>query len=278
MLVCPINVSEGRDRDVIGALAAAGGSCLLDVHSDADHHRTVLTLGGPKGRLEAAVRQVIAKGVELIDLGQHQGSHPRLGSVDVVPFVPVDGRDLAPALEARGDVAGWAAAGLGVPCFLYGPERSLPDVRRRAFRSLPPDTGPGHPHPRAGAMCVGARGWLVAYNVWLAPGTDLARARAVAALLRGPAVRALGLAVGEAVQVSFNLVDPLAVGPGMVADAVARHASVIRTELVGLIPAAVLEREPVGRWAELDLAASRTVETRLNESGRTAQSSVGRTG
>ena len=118
-------------------------------------------------------------------------------------------------------------------------------------------------------MCaVGARPVLVAYNVWLqSPPADLALAKAIAAAVRGPAVRALGLDVGGVPQVSCNLIEPAAVGPGALVDAVASRAAVARTELVGLVPASVLAAEPPSRWAGLDLSPSRTIETRLREAG-----------
>jgi glutamate formiminotransferase len=254
VLECVVNVSEGRDAAVIEAVAAAAGDCLLDVHTDADHHRSVLTMAGPD--LEDAVRAVATEAVRRIDLRRHEGVHPRMGAVDVVPFVPV-------AVAERDRFAEWAAAALAVPCFVYGPERSLPDVRRRAFVDLAPDTGPPEPHPTAGAMCVGTRPFLVAYNVWLTPGTPLDVARKAAARLRSPAVRALGLAVGPQAQVSMNLLDPTAVTPADVYDAVAAEAPIERAELVGLTPANVLAAVAKDRWAALDLDPSKTIEARL---------------
>jgi glutamate formiminotransferase len=257
VLECVVNVSEGRDRRVVDAIAAAGGTCLLDVHADPHHNRAVLTLAGPD--VEGAARAVAAEGLRRIDLRQHTGAHPRLGAVDVVPFVALDGSTPADAIAARDRFAAWAGAEVGVPCFLYGPERSLPDVRRHAFVALAPDAGPPAPHPTAGAICVGARPVLVAYNVWLAPGVDVAVARRVAAAVRGPALRALGLDVGGRAQVSMNLVDPFRLGPAAAYDAVAALASVAGAELVGLVPLAVLEAVPTARWAELDLSAARAL-------------------
>jgi glutamate formiminotransferase len=257
VLECVVNISEGRDRAVIDAVAAAAGPDLLDVHTDPHHHRTVLTLVG-----EDAPRAVATEAVARIDLRRHQGAHPRIGAVDVVPFVPLDGSTLADAEAARDRFCTWAADALALPCFRYGPHRALPEVRRRAFTDLAPDTGPPTRHPSAGAVAVGARPLLVAYNVWLAE-PDLARARAVAAELRSAQVRTLGLAVGDRVQVSMNLVAPLEVGPAAVADAVAARADVAGCELVGLVPEAVLAAVPPERWAELDLAADRTIEARL---------------
>jgi glutamate formiminotransferase len=263
VLECVINVSEGRDGAVLDSLAAAAGGTLLDLHADPHHHRAVLTLGGAGGAVEAAARAVATEAVRRIDLRGHAGVHPRLGAVDVVPFVPLAGTAMATALAARDRFARWAAEELGLPCFLYGPERSLPEVRRTAFRPLGPDTGPPDPHPTAGAACVGARPVLVAYNLWLEPGVDVAVARRVAGEVRGPAVRTLGLDVGGAAQVSCNLLDPAALGPAEAYDAVAARVPVARAELVGLVPEALLGAVPSGRWAALDLDPSRTIEARL---------------
>ncbi len=262
MLECVVNVSEGRRGKVVDAIAAAAGSFLLDVHRDPHHHRAVLTLAGGED-LEEAVRAVASEAVHRIDLRTHVGVHPRVGSLDVVPFVPLADATMADAVAARDRFATWAADRLGVPCFLYGPERSLPDVRRRAFVDLAPDAGPPVPHPTAGATCVGARGVLVAYNVWLGPEAAVDVARSVAAAIRGPAVRALGLDVGGRAQVSTNLLDPLAVGPAWVFDAVAALAPVAGAELVGLAPEAMLRTVPPSRWASLDLSPSQTIEARL---------------
>ena len=181
--------------------------------------------------------------------------------VDVVPFVPLDDTTPDEALAARDRFCGWAGAELSVPCFRYGPDRTLPQVRRRAFDDLAPDCGPLVPHPTAGAIAVGARPVLVAYNVWLAE-EDLGLARAIAAELRSPSVRALGLQVGNEVQVSMNLIDPATTGPGAVAAAVAARAAVSRCELVGLIPRWVLAAESSDRWDDLDLGDDRTIEAR----------------
>lgn len=270
VLECVVNVSEGRDGEVLAALAAAGGPSLLDVHTDAHHHRSVLTLAGPA--VEEAARAVVAEAVGRIDLRVHGGVHPRLGAADVVPFVPIDGATMADALRARDAFARWLGDELGVPCFLYGPQRSLPDVRREAFRTLSPDTGPAVPHPTAGATAVGARGVLVAYNVWLAPGAGVKEARRVAAAVRGPGIRTLGLDVGGRAQVSCNLVDPRATDPAAAFDSIAAAAAdagvgVDGAELVGLAPAAVLARIDPSRWARLDLDRSRTIEARLEQAG-----------
>jgi glutamate formiminotransferase len=271
LLECVINVSEGRDPAAVAALAKAAGPFLLDLHSDWHHHRSVLTLAGPRDSLQQAVQAVAARAVESLDIRQHQGAHPRLGTLDVVPWVSLRGLPVADgpiqdAVQVRDRFARWAGRSLLLPCFLYGPERSLPDLRRQAWRTLAPDFGPALPHPVAGAAAVGARAILVAYNLWLAE-PDLRIARQIAAAIRGSKVRALAFAIGEQVQVSCNLIDPWIVGPAAVFDAVARHADVARSELVGLAPRSVLDGVPSHRWRELDLDPATTIEARLEQAG-----------
>lgn len=261
LLECVVNISEGRDSSLLDELVAACGGDLLDVHVDPHHHRSVFTLVG-----ERAPRSLATCAVELLDLRHHHGVHPRLGVVDVVPFVALDG-DPQRARHARDAFATWAGQELDLPCFLYGDERSLPEVRREAFGSLKPDAGPGEANPSAGACAVGNRGVLVAYNLWL-PRGDLTAARAIARDIRSPAVRALGLQVGDRVQVSMNLVDPGVFGPADAFDTVAalaplHNSRVTGAELVGLVPRVVLDAVAPQRWNELDLAADRTIEARL---------------
>lgn len=261
VLECVVNVSEGRDTATLDELVAVVEPDLLDLHTDPDHHRSVWTLRG-----EDAPRRLTRAAVERLDLAEHRGAHPRIGVVDVVPFVSLGPTPATEARAARDRFAAWAGHELRLPSFAYGPERTLPEVRRRAFDGLAPTAGPGRPHPTAGAVAVGARGVLVAYNLWLAR-PDLDRARAVARDLRGPAVRALGLAVGDQVQVSLNLVRPSEVGPGAAWDAVAARVEVTRAELVGLLPEAVLRAEPEDRWAQLDIGPDRTIEARAEARG-----------
>jgi glutamate formiminotransferase / 5-formyltetrahydrofolate cyclo-ligase len=262
MLECVVNISEGARPEVVAAVASAAGADLLDVHRDADHNRAVLTLVG-----EAAPRRVTRAAVDVLDLRDHRGAHPRFGVVDVVPFVPLAGSTMTDAVTARDRFLAWAAEELALPGFAYGPERSLPEVRRRAFRDLWPDAGPRRPHPRAGAVAVGARDVLVAWNLWLAE-PDLVRARHVAAQVRGPHLRALGLAVGQRVQVSMNLIAPDVVGPAEAWDRVTSLVAVAGAELVGLVPASVLERTDPTRWPQLDLDDDRTIEARLDRARR----------
>jgi glutamate formiminotransferase len=265
----------------------------LDVHSDRDHNRSVLTMAGSADEVAGSALALARAAVERIDLSAHSGVHPRLGAVDVVPFVLLD--DAEPdGPAATGAVArAWgerAAAELGVPVFLYGSAdpggRSLPEVRRRAFLERRPDFGPAQPHPTAGAMAVGARPILVALNCELAPGgghgaldTDLAVARAIARAVRErdgglPGVRALGFSLASKgrAQVSLNLVDLAATGVEAACAGVRRAAAehgteVTAVELVGLLPAAELERCSGEFLAWSGLSPDRTIEGRLRGSG-----------
>lgn len=257
MLECVVNVSEGRDRRVLDALRSVAGHDLLDVHSDPDHNRSVFTMVG-----ETAPRDLTRTAVQLLDINVHDGVHPRVGTVDVVPFVPLNGSTMDDAVAARDRFATWAANELGIPCFLYGHERTLPDIRKNAWRGLVPDHGPHEPHPRAGAICVGARDVLVAYNLWLAD-VSLSDTKRIAGEVRTAEMRTLGLQVGAMTQVSMNLIRPSAVGPMHAWDAVAHHAHIDHAELVGLVPMSVLESTPRDRWEELDLSQERTIEWRL---------------
>jgi glutamate formiminotransferase / 5-formyltetrahydrofolate cyclo-ligase len=275
ILECVANVSEGRDEAVLDSLAASAGAPLLDLHRDPHHHRAVLTMAGPDELVTAAARSLAGTAVDLLDLRSHAGAHPRLGVLDVVPFVPYEPggpppRDLSRAVEARDAFARWLGTALGVPSFLYGPlpagtRRTLPEVRRHAFATLTPDYGPTVPDPRTGATAVGARPVLVAYNVWV-DSADVARR--VAPLVRRPELRALGLAVGARAQVSCNLLAPEVLGPAQAYDLVRTlvrelGGSVEGAELVGLLPEWVLAAVPPARRPELGLSAEATVEARL---------------
>ena len=277
-LECVVNVSEGRDESVLAMLSASAGPALLDLHRDPHHHRTVLTLAGGPDDVAGAARSLARATVDRLDLRAHDGVHPRLGVLDVVPFVPyAPGHaapgDLTAAVAHRDAFAQWLADELGVPSFVYGPlpdggNRTLPDIRRRAFRptrGLAPDFGPDRPDPRTGATAVGARRVLVAYNVWV---SSLEAARLIAPRIRGPQVRALAMAVGARAQVSCNLIEPDAFGPARLYDAVAALAAeaggaVEGAELVGLLPEVVLAAVPPARRPELGLSAAATVESRL---------------
>ncbi len=287
---CVVNVSEGRALEVIASLADAAGPTLRDLHRDPHHHRSVLTLAGEAADVARGARTLAAATVARLDLRRHDGAHPRLGVLDVVPFVPYAPggpapNDLSGAAALRDEFARWLADELGVPSFLYGPlpggrARTLPEIRRHAFAEadpgrLTPDVGPARADPRTGATAVGARRVLVAYNVWV---SSAAVARRVAPLVRRPEVRALGMAVGHRAQVSCNLIDPDRYGPERLFDAVAAlvadgganagaGAQVEGAELVGLVPEVVLAAVPPARWAELGLTADSTVESRLRPTG-----------
>lgn len=257
MIECVINISEGRDLDLVEEIALSAGSDLLDVHTDADHNRSVITVVGT-----TAPPAVIEHAVQRLDLRTHDGVHPRIGVVDVVPFVPLAGSTYEDALRARDAMSSWIANELQIPVFLYGPERSLPEIRRSAFTTLQPDLGPSEPHPTAGAVAVGARELMLAWNLWLSE-PDLDLAKSIASSIRGPGVRALGLQVGDEVQVSMNLIDPLTVGPAEVYDRVAALAAIERAELVGLAPQAVLDSVNENRREQLNLSVETTIESRL---------------
>jgi glutamate formiminotransferase len=276
VLECVPNVSEGRDRGALDALAAACGSALLDRHVDADHHRAVFTLAGDQ--TTEAVRSLARVAAEHVDLTRHAGIHPRMGALDVVPFVALDGSAPADAIVAAREFASWVADALDLPVFLYDAAdpagRTLPETRRDAFTGRAPDLGPSHPHPTLGAVAVGARDPLVAVNCELAR-DDVTLARAIATRVRErdgglPGVRALGLhvdSVGRA-QVSMNLVALQRTGlqdACRAVDALARDAgtAVARVELVGLVPAAELARcdEDFRRWSGIGPDA--TIEVRV---------------
>jgi glutamate formiminotransferase len=276
------NVSEGRDPTAIERIAAAFGSGLLDVHSDPDHHRSVFTLAGGPGRLHEAVLAGAAAAVEAVDLARHQGAHPRVGAIDVAPIV-------YPAPELRGAAAAEAlvlADRLGeelkLPVFLYGTlsaaghtraqlRRGGPDRLGERIRSgeLAPDFGPPRLHPSAGAVLVASRPPLVAFNVELAAPATVEQARQIAALIREgggeghPGLRAIGLwlaARGHA-QVSMNVEDHERTPLRDVVAAIARHATPVRAELVGLAPARAFEGFP----EHLPVAGRRYLEDALRE-------------
>ena len=256
------NFSEGRRADVIDALAAAiqaPGVCLLDRTSDPDHNRTVLTVAGPPPAVVEGLLRAVAPAAERINLFEQRGVHPRLGATDVVPLVPLRNITLAECAVWATDLGRRIGAELGLPVYLYEaaatrPERrNLADVRRGQFEALvaeitqperAPDFGPAIVGP-AGAVIVGARPVLIAFNIYLRD-ADLATAKAIAAAVRErdgglPAVRALGLLVDGQPQVSLNLVDytrtPLHVALDTVTRLARAHdAEVDRTELIGLLP------------------------------------------
>jgi glutamate formiminotransferase / 5-formyltetrahydrofolate cyclo-ligase len=258
MLLAIPNVSEGRDAETIWAIADAftsTGARLLDVHSDEDHHRTVFTLVGGPGELAPALAEGAAEAAERIDLREPRGQHPHVGAIDVAPVVHLDderrGAACAEALLAA-DLLGEQ----GLPVYLYG---ALAGGRTRAalrrggidgLRELAPDFGPHAIEDRTGAVLVGARPPLVAFNFELAGHLPPSAARAIAARIREggedglPGVRAIGIALGEVAQVSTNVEDHRATPLAAVLTAVRRHAEVRAAELVGLAPAAAFDGWP----------------------------------
>jgi glutamate formiminotransferase len=274
VLECVPNVSEGRHRDVLDALTAAADDALLDVHTDADHHRSVFTLAGPGERdVEAAARRLAIAVAALVDLRGHDGVHPRFGALDVVPFVALGETDPAAAVEAAREFADWVARELSLPVFLYD-ETSLPAVRRDAFGSRAPDFGPSAPHPDLGAVAVGARPPLVAVNCRLDhDDVELAQAIATQVRERGgglPGVRALGFALASRrkAQVSMNVTRLEACGVERACTAVRRlayegGADVEEVELVGLVPASEVTRSSPEFLAWSGIGPDQTIEARL---------------
>jgi glutamate formiminotransferase len=255
------NFSEGRDDEVVDALrgALSAPARLLDVHVDADHHRSVFTLVGEGDELVETLLAGIACARERIDLRRHEGAHPRIGAADVVPIVPIKTGDLDRAKEVASELARRVGDELGLPVFLYGelaPGRGPAFFRRGGPQELQrridagelaPDFGPRLLDERAGAVIVGARRPLIAFNVNLRG--ELDAAKAVAAVVREkdggfPGVRALGLDLPRAgvVQVSMNVEDWEAASLHEIVariedEAAARGAEVVGSELVGLMPA-----------------------------------------
>lgn len=271
MFECVINISEGRDVAVLDEFSAVAGPSLRDRHRDSFHHRSVFTLINDPDELVAGVHALVRHAYQRLDLRTHAGVHPRFGVVDVVPFVALDWQRKDEARQMRDATANWLAANFDVPVFLYGPltngtVRSLPEVRRLAFTSLAPDVGPSSPPPARGAVAVGCRDILVAWNVWLAHVT-LDDARAIASDLRRPAVRVLALRVGDDVQISCNLVDVEHARASEVYDEIASRLTgngvITRAELVGLAPKALLDVEDPTRWSELGLSPDSTIEARI---------------
>lgn len=264
LVECVPNFSEGRRQPVIDAIVAAvaavPGATVLDVQSDADHNRTVLTFAGePEAVLEGAF-QAARQAAELIDLNQHQGAHPRMGATDVIPFVPMRGVTMEECVQQARRLGQRLGEELGIPVYLYEeaatrPERqNLAAVRKGEFEGIreligsdpahAPDFGP-HAMGPAGATAVGARPFLIAFNVYLNTG-DVEIARQIAKTIRHSSgglrfVKALGMLVEGQAQVSMNLTDfrrtPIHVVVEMVRREAARYGVMVaRSELVGMLP------------------------------------------
>jgi glutamate formiminotransferase/formiminotetrahydrofolate cyclodeaminase len=289
LVECVPNFSDGRDPAVIAALRAAivavPGVKLLDVQSDTAHHRSVFTFVAPPEAATAAAFAAMRVATERIDLTTHQGEHPRMGATDVVPFVPVAGVTMDECVALARGLGERASKELGIPVFLYAraAQRAdhvlLPDVRKGEFegmrgRVLEPDFGPNRVHPTAGATAIGARPFLVAYNVYLDT-ADVSIAKEIAKQIRTssgglPAVQASGFEVAGRAQVSMNLLDiditpPVAVFGAIKALAQKRGVDVTKSEIVGLIP----ERAVIGAAAaglKLPDAAAHLLEAKIRAS------------
>jgi len=271
VIECIPNISEGRNSAVVDACADAvrrvPGVRLLDISSDASHHRSVLTFAGDREPVKEAVLALFAAAVPAIDLRVHKGEHPRLGAVDVVPFVPIEGVTMADCVALAKEVGREVAGRFAVPVYLYeeasaNPARkNLEDIRRGEFEGLAgkmardgwsPDFGPAAPHASAGASVIGARMPLIAYNINLA--TDrLDVAKKIAAAIRHSSggyrfVKAMGVRLddrGGLAQVSMNLTNYEKTPIFRVFETVKREAArygvaVLESEIVGLVPSAAL--------------------------------------
>jgi glutamate formiminotransferase len=270
IIECVPNLSDGRRPEVVdeavAALRRTPGLRILDVQSDRDHNRSVLTLAGDEAALRSAVPELFAVALARIDLRAHRGEHPRLGAVDVVPFIPIEGATMADCVSLARDVGQRVAERFGVPIFLYEEaassphRRNLEDIRRGQFEGLAekmrdpqwaPDFGPLAPHPSAGASVIGARMPLIAYNINLGT-ADLEVARRIAKAIRHSSggyrfVKAMGVMLQERnlAQVSINMTDfkktPLfRVFETVKAEAARHGVPVVGSEIVGLVPAEAL--------------------------------------
>ena len=284
MIECVPNFSEGREPSTIAAIAAAiqrvSGVALLGYESDADHHRSVITFAGePEGVLEAAVRAV-GKAAELIDLRRHVGVHPRVGAADVVPFVPLEGSTLEDcvAIAQRAGAEIWRR--FQVPVYFYeaaakDPSRKrLEKTRRTGFDGRPPDVGDLAEHATAGAAMVGARNFLIAYNINLDT-PDTAIAKQIAVKIRESSggfrfVKAMGLhlaSLGRA-QVSMNLTNFAGIPlddlyKAVEAEAARLGTAIAESELIGFIPLAAYEKSPAFFRRIRDFDEARIIENRI---------------
>jgi glutamate formiminotransferase len=264
------NISEGRRADVVERIAAAIGAVpgvrLLDRSSDTSHNRSVFTMVGDAGALRAASMALFEAALDQIDLRTHTGEHPRLGAVDVVPFVPIEGVTMSDCVALAKEVGAAVAERFGLPVYLYEDasdnplRRNLEDIRRGEFEGLAakmategwtPDYGPARPHPSAGASVIGARMPLIAYNINL--NTDRVEvARKIAAAIRHSSgglrfVKAMGLLLEDRriAQVSMNLTNYQKTPIFRVFELVKREAarygvSILESEIVGLVPSSAL--------------------------------------
>jgi glutamate formiminotransferase len=295
IIECVPNISEGRVSASIEAIAAAvrasRGVRLLDVSSDTAHNRSVLTFVGDGPALKGAVLALFEAALPRIDLRTHRGEHPRMGAVDVVPFIPIRGASTEDCVALAREVGGAVAERFGIPVYLYEDaasaenRRNLADVRKGQFEGFTekmkdaawkPDFGPGAPHPSAGAVAVGARPFLIAYNINL--GTrDLAIADRIAKAIRHLSggfryVKAMGVELSDRglVQVSINMTNfrktPLHRVFECVRSEAERHGvAVVGSEIVGLAPADALFAAAEHYLRLERFSADQVLETKLLE-------------
>lgn len=261
-VVCVPNISEGRDRRQLQRLVTAAGPSLLDLHFDPDHNRSVFSLGGTSLYEDlCGLAWVVARD---LDISRHSGVHPRLGALDVVPFVPLLPSDSDEAERLTAQFEEFLDKELSVPVFRYDQGVSLPEVRRRAFKSLAPTAGPSTPHPHLGATALACRPPLVAYNILVDAPTSL-ELRSLVLALRSPIVRTLGFHVAKGYQLSANLISPTLYGPyQLFQDVIAYGLRPLECELVGLLPSQVLATIPLELYEVLNVNSWSTFEARLS--------------
>jgi glutamate formiminotransferase len=297
LIECVPNVSEGRRADVIAAIGdaiVAPGVRMLDRSSDPSHNRSVYTFAGEPHAIRDAVLRLFVAAIDAIDLRAHDGIHPRMGAVDVVPFVPLDGATIEECVALAKDTAALVAERCHVPVFLYeeaaatDERRSLANIRRGGVDGVAlrmqqqawrPDFGPSQPHPTAGATAIGARAILIAYNVNLAS-NRLGVARRIASAIREsngglPHVKALGMQLDHGiVQVSMNLTNYKDTSMATAFDAIVREAAVdgvrvLESEIVGLVPADALPADPARRLKlrteDLEKVLEKRLETKIED-------------
>ena len=292
---CVPNFSEGRREKVIEQIIAAMAGCrgaqVLDVQSDPDHNRSVVTLIGAPQALVDAVFQGIAVAAELSDMDHHRGGHPRMGATDVVPFVPIRGATMEDCIALARQLGARVGSELGIPVFLYEAaatqpdRRNLADVRRGEYEGLKeeittnrdraPDFGPAAVGT-AGATAIGARPPLIAYNIYLNT-DDVQPAKAIAKAIRHSSgglryVKAMGLIVEGQAQISMNLTDyrrtPIHRVTEMIrSEAASFGLAITRSEVVGLLPAEALIDAARFYLQLTDLSSSQILENRLSDQG-----------
>ena len=299
LVECVPNFSEGRRPEVVAAIrdaiASVEGVTVLDTSSDASHNRSVITFVAPIERAVEAAFAGIRTALEKIDLRSHQGEHPRIGAADVVPFVPLEGTTIDDCIALARELGARVGKELEIPVYLYEraatrPSRqNLADVRRGQFEGLreeigvnaerDPDFGPARIHPTFGAVAIGARPFLVAYNVYLGPAENLPLAKSIAKAIRGssggfPFVKALGLEVNGQAQVSMNLVETEQTPLHVVFDAVKTKAAgagveVTWSELIGLVPERVLFDAAADYLRLTQFTPEQVLERKVREAGGT---------